>query len=213
MIRRLVIVLLVLLTVSSVRADRTLQVGCGDWVRLTATPLEGYAFLEWSDGDARPEREVQVNGDEHYIAYFTPLCGDYAAWPVVELYDWVIMLNLTQINAMGFYPSPLSTRWYRVVGQMDEVGADVRDDELMATGYYLTIEQNFQGTGDYYAECDISDSRATLCSGIMRSVVVRYKVPAPAQAPESQYEKVLLDQRVYIRRDDVLYDVVGRRAQ
>lgn len=180
---------------------------------MSATPLDGYAFVQWSDGDARPERLVQVSADEHYIAYFAPLCGEHAAWPVVELYDWVIMLNLTQINAMGFFPSPLATRWYRVVGQPDAIDADFRDDELVATGYYLTIEQNLRGTGDYYAECDVSDSRATLCSGIMRSVLVHYSSSRPAQSPESTVEKVLIDQRVYIRRDDVLYDVVGRRAQ
>ena len=179
---------------------------------MTATPLDGYRFLEWSDGDSRSEREVQVNGDEHFIAYFTPRCGDYAAWPVVEVYDWVIMLNITEINAMGFYPSPLSTRWYRVVGEIDEVDSSYPDDELVATGFYLTIDQNLNGTGDYYADCTISDSWATSCSGIMRSVVIHYSSVSSSRVEESSTEKVLIDQRVYIRREGNLYDAVGRQA-
>ena len=47
----------------------------GDTVTLTATPYEGYRFVEWSDGDTSNPRTVIVTGDATYTALFEPVVG------------------------------------------------------------------------------------------------------------------------------------------
>ena len=154
---------------------QAMRVDCGSWVQLVATPYEDYHFVEWSDHNTEPNRLLQVNEDAHYIAYFAANCEEYANWPVVSLYDWLLMLNVREINAMGYYVSESRVTWYRVVGEPDDMHtAFPKDDIPVGQGYYLTIAQNLQGTGDYYAVADVSDAQGMLCDGLMRSVIVHY---------------------------------------
>lgn len=154
---------------------QAMRVDCGSWVQLVATPYEDYHFVEWSDHNTEPTRLLQVNEDAHYIAYFAANCEEYANWPVVALYDWLLMLNVQAINDMGYYVSPAAVTWYRVVGTPDDMHTSFpQDDQLIGQGYYLTLAQNLQGTGDYYAVADVSDAQGMLCDGLMRSVIVHY---------------------------------------
>lgn len=178
MMKRWFICLVCWLSVGSLLAENTdtrLHVGCGDWVQLAATPRDDYHFVRWSDGNTDALRQLQVNEDAHYIAYFAANCEEYANWPVVALYDWLLMLNVREINAMGYYVSESRVTWYRVVGEPDDMHtAFPKDDIPVGQGYYLTIAQNLQGTGDYYAVADVSDAQGMLCDGMMRSVIVHY---------------------------------------
>lgn len=150
-------------------------VECGKWMELTATPAEDYHFVEWSDGNKDSVRQIQVNEDAHYLAYFAANCADYANWPVVALYDWLMMLDVRTINEMGYHFGPENVIWYRVKGEVDDLLTDVRDDEQVGSGYYLTLAKNFGGTGDYYAVVDVSaSSSGMLCDQIMRSVIIHY---------------------------------------
>lgn len=161
---------------------QAMRVDCGSWVQLVATPYEDYHFVEWSDHNTEPTRLLQVNEDAHYIAYFAANCEEYANWPVVALYDWLLMLNVQAINDMGYYVSPAAVTWYRVVGTPDDMHtAFPQDDQLIGQGYYLTLAQNLQGTGDYYAVADVSDAQGMLCDGLMRSVIIRYSHGEKAQ--------------------------------
>lgn len=150
-------------------------VDCGTWMELTATAAEDYHFVSWNDGNKDSIRQIQVNEDAHYIAYFAANCADYANWPVVALYDWLMMLNVRAINEMGYYFGPENVKWYRVQGEPDDLMSDSRDDMVVGGGYYLTLAKNFSGTGDYYAVVDISTTTSgMLCDGIMRTMIIHY---------------------------------------
>lgn len=159
----------------------TLTVDCGSWVELTATPFEDYHFVSWNDGNTDSLRRVQVDADANYIAYFAANCEEYANWPVVALYDWLIMLNVNAVNELGYHPSPERTTWYRIVGEPDDLhNAFPQDDERVCSGFYLTIDRSLNGTGDYYAVVDASDAGGHLCDGLMRTIIVHY-AGAPGQ--------------------------------
>ena len=172
---RIYCILLALGIVLSGRAA-SIEALCGEWYELRATPMEDWHFDHWSDGDTSAVRQVEVLGDAHYIAFFAPNCGDYPALPVVALYDWLFMLDMRSINAKGYFFGEEAVTWYRVRGAPDKLtdGASA-DDEQMGTGYSLTIDQSFKGTGDYYASVDVSSSPSgVLCTDLMRSLIIHY---------------------------------------
>ena len=149
---------------------------CGTWLQLVATPFDDYHFVEWSDGNVDSVRTIEVNEDATYIAYFAANCEEYANWPVVALYDWLLMVNVRAINEKGYYISPANVTWYRVVGEPDDMhNLFPQDDEAVVRGsYYLTLAKNLKNTGDYYAVVDVSNARGMLCDGLMRTVVIKY---------------------------------------
>ena len=163
------------------------KVACGSWIEIAAHPLEDYHFVNWNDGNQDSIRQIQVHEDATYIAYFAANCEEYANWPIVSLYDWLLMVDVRTINEMGYYFTPADVTWYRIVGEPDDMhNTFPQDDQEMEKGsYYLTINQSLKGTGTYYAVIDVSDSQGMLCDGLMRSVLVSY-------AGSSQPSKVAL---------------------
>ena len=152
-----------------------MTVNCGTWITLCATPHEDYHFVEWSDGNTDSLRQVEVTADVAYIAYFAENCVDLPDLPVVTSYDWLIMLNMKKIHELGFYFNPEDVTWYRVINEPDKKDEPLGDDETVCKGYYLTLDKNLWGTGDYYAQIDITlDSPVTLCSSVLRSVIVHF---------------------------------------
>lgn len=144
-------------------------------MELTATPAEDYHFVSWSDGNTDSIRRIQVNENAMYLAYFAANCADYANWPVVSLYDWLMMLNVHAINEMGYFFNASDVTWYRVNGEPDDLTASYHDDVQVGNGLYLTLAKDFSGTGDYYAVVDISsNSSGMLCTDLMRTVIIHY---------------------------------------
>jgi len=156
-------------------APRTTLAECGSWIQLTATPFEDYHFVEWNDHNTDSVRLIQVSEDARYIAFFAANCEEYANWPVVALYDWLLMINVREINKMGYYFSPANVSWYRVVGEPDDMhNTFPQDDQFVSSGFYLTLDKNLKGSGDYYAVVDVADAQGMLCDGLMRSVIIQY---------------------------------------
>lgn len=150
-------------------------VECGQTIQLRAIAAPDFHFVRWSDGSTDSIRHIEVRSDATYLAYFAANCADYANWPVVTLYDWLLMLNVTAINELGYHFAPENVTWYRVQGDVDALTDTRRDDILVGTGYYLTLEKNLRGTGDYYAVVDVSATASgMLCTDLMRSVIVHY---------------------------------------
>jgi len=151
------------------------RIECGNWYELKATPYEDYHFVEWNDHNTDSVRSLQANENATHIAFFAANCEEYANWPVLVLHDWLLMLNVQAINEMGYYVAPTAVTWYRVVGTPDDMhNAFPQDDQCVGSGYYLSIEQNRQGVGAYYAVADVSDAQGMLCDGLMRSTLVNY---------------------------------------
>lgn len=157
-------------------------VGCGEWVSFSAGSRPGFHFEQWSDGSTDSVRTVQVNEPAAYIAFFSDACVEYANWPVVALYDWLIMLNVKAVEQQGFYLSEADVKWYRATGDPDDVHLDFpQDDELVCSGYYLTLDQNLGGTGLYYAVANVVDPQGRYCEQLARSQVIDYHAPAAAR--------------------------------
>lgn len=156
----------------------TMQVACDTRIELSCTPYPDYHFVQWSDGETDSVRIIQVNGDATYIAYIAPNCEEHADLPVLALYDWLIMLNVRSVHNMGYEFNEGDVKWYRVVSEPDKLTEDYyQDDEYVCTGYYLTLDKNLKGTGDYYAVVDVRGSVHTLCTGLLRTVIVQYTTP------------------------------------
>ena len=148
---------------------------CGTWFTLSAKAYEDYHFVEWNDGSTDSVRYEEATENKTYIAYFAANCAEWANWPVIALYDWLLMLNVSAINEMGYYFNPENVTWYRVTGEPDKPSDVSPDDQPVGEGYYLTLARNLSGTGDYYAQVDVSaNASAQLCTDVMRSVIVHY---------------------------------------
>ena len=198
------------------------EVPCGTWIELRASSVDDWHFDHWSDGDTSAVRQVEVLGDAHYVAYYAPNCGDYPALPVVTLYDWLIMLDVRTINTMGYYFGEEDVTWYRVRGAPDKLtdGASA-DDERMGTGYSLTIDQSFKGTGDYYASVDVSSSPSgVLCTDLMRSLIVHYSSTTSYAPPLLEPTMVRPNEPQRLLRLNsnypttvTIYDIAGHRLE
>ena len=219
-----------LLPLSYVRGQQQTTVNCGDWVTIKATAFEGFRFRQWSDGNTEAERKVKVTEDVKYTAFFEKICNVEEEWPVVVLYDWLIMIHVKQLNELGYFFNPEDVTWYQVVGEQDDLGnPDTWDDIAVATGYYLTLGQNLTGMGDYYARVDVSaTSSGHLCSGYQRSTLIRYSsgsisgddnMNAPSRAPKLMPSVAksgevirLTNLEVNELTDITIYDPNGRRV-
>lgn len=200
-----------------------LDVPCGSWLELRATAVENWHFERWSDGNTDSVRLIEITSDTTLYAHFTPNCGDYVALPVVSLYDWLLMLDVKTIQAQGYFFKEEDVTWYRVRGVPDKIDErESADDERMATGYYLTIDKSFKGTGDYYAVVDVSGSPSgLLCTGLLRSELVRYtSSAAPAKTPALEPCMVrpngpqqLLQLNPDYPTTVTIYDISGHRLQ
>lgn len=194
-------------------------IACGRWVTLTATPDSGYHFVRWSDGNVENPRRIYIDGEIGLNAEFARDC-DAGLFPVLRLYDWILMLNADSLHASGYGFDEQDVSWYRIVGDTDplETGGD---DILIGKGYYLSIDRSFVGTGSYYAQIDpIRSANSYLCSERVRSEVVHYGGNA---LPTAQRQVALLPTRVRVGEEMTLtglipnqpshvlvYDVSGR---
>ncbi|MCQ2369438.1 MAG: hypothetical protein MJ007_03045 [Paludibacteraceae bacterium] len=161
--------------------------GSGDYqagsvATLTAQPKKGYALDYWSNGEKTASISIVVNKDTTVTAYFgrqnadnTPACNNAAS---ASKYNWLIMLDLNTLNAEGYTFTENQVRWYKVVGEMDNLSDPdyLRNDEFLKNGYYLTLDKSLTGTGTYYGLIDlVNQSDNVGCqSGIMRTEPHKY---------------------------------------
>ena len=101
--------------------------------------------------------------------------AEYDNIPAVSKYDWLLMLNVKQLQEQGYEFTEEDVTWYRVVGTKDLLGSDDSDDELLGKGYYYTVGETLVGTGDYYATVDLQPNASeAMCGGILRTQVFSF---------------------------------------
>ena len=171
--KRLTIFFLLLLAVCTVRADEWMREGlhCGQIVILTATPEPDYRFSSWSDGNTDNPRRVEVTKAMELQALFVSACEAQYILPVDYLFFQMYVLNRNSLKEMGYEPAAAEVRWYRVVGDIDNVTSATGDDALVATGYYLSREG--LPSGQYYAQCTFPNPESERCEIVLRSQVYR----------------------------------------
>ncbi len=157
---------------------------CGQWITISATPLEGFEFTEWSDHNTDSIRQIQVNEDATYIALFKAVVCDQdsASWPIIVMHDWLlhISLDLQQINKMGYHFKPEDVSWYEVMGEVDPIlpSGKQGDDIFIGTGYEIAVSQDAQGT--FYAVIDLASyANAMRCQDIKRSQLIQCAAKNP----------------------------------
>lgn len=165
--------------------DFTKVVECGTWVTFYALPFDQFIFSHWSDGSTDSVRTIEVTEDMTFVAYFRDKCGDYAELPLVNRYDWILMLNVRKIvEEMHYDISPERVRWYRAVGKVDSLdNPDENDpeDAYLGEGYSFTLDKNLQQTGIYYALVELNSDSNLYCSGLARSELASFVAPEPTR--------------------------------
>lgn len=171
--KRLAILLLLPLSLTVVRADEWMREGlrCGQIVILTATPEPDYRFSSWSDGNTDNPRRVEVSQAMELQALFVSACEAQYNLPVDYLFGQMYVLNRNALKEMGYAPLPAEVRWYRVVGEIDNVTSGGGDDVLVTTGYYLSRD-GLPG-GQYYVQCNFPNPESERCDIVLRSPVYR----------------------------------------
>lgn len=141
--------------------------GCDSILTLHLTIGESYLFSE-TITDCRAYEwhgEVYAESGIYYDSLLTVLGCDSVyelnltikpvedvQIPVVAKYDyWILMINRSAIEQMGYTFTPEQVAWYRLVDEVDNWALDeqLRDDELVATGDYYTTGQRLEGS--FYA--------------------------------------------------------------
>ncbi len=96
-----------------------------------------------------------------------------ATMPAVSKYnDWLLMIDLNEINKLGFYPTEEEVEWYKIQGEADFAATVTSDplDSIVGTGYYFTTGQ--QLNGEYYAVIDMLPDTLDACGAILRTVTL-----------------------------------------
>ncbi len=116
----------------------------------------------------------ELISNEITLAVETPTADNTASYdnmPAVSKYDgWLLMINLNEINARGFYPTESQVAWMKIVGEADFATTDAADDEQVGTGYYYTNDE--QLTGQYYAVIEMEPVTEDPCGAIIRTVTI-----------------------------------------
>lgn len=195
--------------VTAQQPDTTALFDCGGQVRIEATPLPGYRFVRWSDGDTARVREIDVDGPIDLKAIFDVECYDVSV-PVVLINDKMASVNRRQMMEDGLIDETLSednVRWYHL-------GVD----RPIGTGFVLQIGSS-ERLKDYYVEVTIREAVAKqlhLCSNVLRGYPIPITdlpdTPAPGQRPLLPYAyKYFKDGTIYIQRNETLYTIDGQK--
>ncbi len=97
----------------------------------------------------------------------------YDNMPAVSKYDgWLLMINLNEINARGFYPTEDQVVWMKINREADFAATCAVDpaEEQVATGYYYTSGEQLSGA--YYAVIDMAPVTDDPCGAIIRTVTI-----------------------------------------
>lgn len=169
-------ILALVLTTNVINAE-TRSVRCGESVEISASPMNGFSFSHWSDGDTNAVRTIEIFDNIELVAYFEETCAEFTSLPIVIELNWIIMFDMKSCNQEGYYFKEENVTWYRVVGDVDNLHNEAfpYNDEVVGHGYCLALGHSLIGTGMYYAVIDMSsNSQGQLCDGFVRSEVVDF---------------------------------------
>ena len=159
--------------------DNATLIGAGTYdygtvVSVEAVADEGYHFVEWSDGEWRNPREVTVLDHMSLTALIELDCVGLNSVPVEKIYEWLLLVNVSGLEQLGYSVTEDDVTWYRAIGEVDDP-EHKDDDELVGRGFYLKVGASYAGFGRFYAVVDVSGSMHVgdnLCTGLIRSQVV-----------------------------------------
>lgn len=200
--------------------DTTALFDCGERVRIEATPLPGYRFVRWSDGETDSVRIVDIDGDQdiELTATFEPLCREPQA-PVDRVYDWLLVVNRAELMNEGWLTTEASddsVRWYKIIEPIDPIGihdfTDPTCDLMVMRGFSLALKDG-EKWENYYAEVNVDAAKAEkeyMCTTVMRGFsLIRSDLPytsTPLLPYTRKYEK---DGIIYIKRNNQIYTIYG----
>ncbi|MBQ0154664.1 MAG: hypothetical protein KBS70_07770, partial [Bacteroidales bacterium] len=209
------------------------QQGCDSIIHIKLTILPTFAVdtfatinqgesLIWYEHTCTTEGEYQhkfqslLTGCDSvvtlHLTVLPPVITCVDTIPVVTRFDWVMMINRKAIKEMGFDPTIEQIKWYKVVGEPDSIPDPAGDDIYLTSGYSYTMDANLQGSGLYYAVMDATTADSIFCQKFIRSRLIKYDTP-PAEKQQVPIRKFILNEHLYIRTEQGIYDAEGREVR
>ena len=209
------------------------QQGCDSIIHIKLTILPTFAVdtfatinqgesLIWYEHTCTTEGEYQhkfqslLTGCDSvvtlHLTVLPPVITCVDTIPVVTRFDWVLMIHRKAIKELGFDPTIEQIKWYRVVGEPDDIPDPAGDDIYLTSGYSYTMDANLQGSGLYYAVMDATTADSIFCQKFIRSRLIKYDTP-PAEKQQVPIRKFILNEHLYIRTEKGIYDAEGREVR
>gem|GEM_PF-6279030 len=113
----------------------------------------------------------------------------------VIVYDWMLMIDYNTLRSMGYQFTDENVKWYRVVGDLDNMDDDEanHDDEEVGTGLYYSSTASLEGTGIYYAIIYLPEQKQEVpCMGNIRSSLLEVVSQAPAPSRQISIHPTLV---------------------
>lgn len=198
----------------------------GETVTLTFEPATGYAVdnasittnagLVITDNSfVMPKRDVEVSAV--FIEDICMVCNEVAE--VGDLYDWILMVNNSDLEAKGYKFGENDVEWYQVNGEPDEWCDGEQNpigeaDKKVTTGYYfMDNKTSLIGTGDYYVVIRLVAGQK--CKAITSKVISYtsnkslYLTPSAVRQGQSLTLTGLPDADATVR----IYDMNGKQVR
>lgn len=142
------------------------------------------------------------------VATFEKACDYYRYAPATSIYDWILIVDKTEFEKLGFVISDSNVTWYRVVGELDDPcdDFDVEDDVVVCQGMYLTSEKSLLGSGNYYAVVEVDGERFRTKTFVYEDNGMSKVTLAPTRASRRQ---TLMLRGLKDESDVMVYDMNG----
>lgn len=192
---------------------------CEMIVQITATPADGYEFVQWSDLNIENPRSITIQDNVTLTAMFqkkeepepVDTCEVTDSIPLVYLYDQLVLIHRDSLKRLGYGTvSESSVEWYRIVDKQDGISIEPKTDVKVASGLY--VNKSTLTSGAYYVQILVSEQQNE-CPIILRSETFFIQHigqdDAEDEAPATKY---IDNGKLYIHRGATIYDAQGRKV-
>lgn len=192
---------------------------CEMIVQITATPADGYEFVQWSDLNIENPRSITIQDNVTLSAMFqkkeepepVDTCFVTDSIPLVYLYDQLVLIHRDSLKRLGYDTvSESSVGWYRIVDKQDGISIEPKTDVKAATGFY--VNKSTLASGAYYVQILVREQKNE-CPIILRSETFYIQRTGWNDVEiDAQATKYIYNGSLYIRRGATIYDAQGRKV-
>ncbi len=192
---------------------------CEMIVQITATPADGYEFVQWSDLNIENPRSITIQDNVTLTAMFqkkeepepVDTCAVTDSIPLVYLYDQLVLIHRDSLKRLGYGTVPESSvGWYRIVDKQDGISIEPKTDVKVASGFY--VNKSTLASGAYYVQILVHEQQNE-CPIILRSETFYIQRTGWNDVDaDTQATKYIHNGQLFIRRGGTIYDAQGRKV-